>query len=69
VKKTFLNFLAKGGGHVTLAAILDYRIFPEKSEEKKDIKKLVSKLFFQLKSMDKQVMKNNHYFIYIDTCY
>jgi hypothetical protein len=25
----------KGGGHVTSAAILDFRIFPEKSEEKK----------------------------------
>jgi hypothetical protein len=47
---------------VTSAAILDFRIFPEKSEEKKDIKKL----FFRLKSMDKQVIKNNHYFIYID---
>jgi hypothetical protein len=56
VKETFLNFFVKGGGHVTLAAILDFRIFPEKSEEKKDIKKFVSvKLFFQLKSMDKQV--------------
>jgi hypothetical protein len=51
------------GGHVTSAAILDFRICPEKSEEKK----FVSKLFFQLKSMDKQVIKNNHYFIYIDT--
>jgi hypothetical protein len=54
VKKTFLNFFVKGGGHVTSAAILDFQIFPEKSEEKKDIKK-ESKLFFLLKSMDKQV--------------
>jgi hypothetical protein len=34
-----------------------------KSEEKKDI---MSKLFFQLKSMDKQVSDKK---IYIDTCY
>jgi hypothetical protein len=47
---------------VTSAAILDFRIFPEKSEEKKDIKKLsVKNYFFQLKSMDKQVDKNNLY--------
>jgi hypothetical protein len=36
MKKTFLNFLVKGGGHVTSAAILDFIIF---HEEKKDIKK------------------------------
>jgi hypothetical protein len=42
VKKYFLNFFVKGGGHVTLAAILDFRIFPEKSEQKKDINKFVS---------------------------
>jgi hypothetical protein len=66
VKKNFFEFFCEGWvGHVTSAAILDFRIFPEKSEEKKDIKKL----FFQLKSMDKQVIKNNHYFIDIDTCH
>jgi hypothetical protein len=42
VKKSFLNSLVKGGDHVTSAAILDFRIFPEKSEEKMDIKKIVS---------------------------
>jgi hypothetical protein len=31
---------------VTSAAILDFRIFPEKSEEKKDIKKLSVKIIF-----------------------
>jgi hypothetical protein len=36
------DFFLKGGGHVTSAAILDFRIFPEKSEEKKDIKKFVN---------------------------
>jgi hypothetical protein len=38
VKKNLLNFWVNGGGHVTSAAILDFRIFPEKSEEKKVIK-------------------------------
>jgi hypothetical protein len=42
VKKTFLNLFVKGSGHVTSAAILDFIIFHEKSEEKKDIKKFVS---------------------------
>jgi hypothetical protein len=32
----------KGGGHVTSATIFDFRIFPEKSEEKKDLKKFVN---------------------------
>jgi hypothetical protein len=36
----------KDGGHVTSAAILDFRIFPEKSEEKNDIKKFVSQSYF-----------------------
>jgi hypothetical protein len=36
----------KGGGHVTSAAILDFRIFPEKSEEKKDIKNVCVKIIF-----------------------
>jgi hypothetical protein len=35
------------GGHVISAAILDFRIFAQKSEEKKDIKKFVSKLLFK----------------------
>jgi phosphoenolpyruvate synthase/pyruvate phosphate dikinase len=51
----------KGDGHVTSAAILDFRIFPEKSEEKKDIKKL----FFQLKSMDKQVSDKKQPLFYL----
>jgi hypothetical protein len=42
VEKTFLNVFVKVGGHVTSAAILDFRIFTEKSEEKKDIKNFVS---------------------------
>jgi hypothetical protein len=37
----FWNFLWRGG-HVISAAILDFRICPAKSEEKKDIKKFVS---------------------------
>jgi hypothetical protein len=36
VKKLF-EFFGERGGHVTSAPILDFRIFPEKSEEKKDI--------------------------------
>jgi hypothetical protein len=46
VRKTFLNFFVKGGGHVISAAILDFRIFPEKSEEKKDKKNLNVKIIF-----------------------
>jgi hypothetical protein len=41
VKKIlFSEFLGERGGHVTSAAILDFSIFPEKSEGKKDIKNL-----------------------------
>jgi hypothetical protein len=36
------KFFCERGGHVISAAILDFRIFPEKSEEKKDIKIFVS---------------------------
>jgi hypothetical protein len=35
VKKILFEFFCERGGHVTSAAILDFRIFPEKSEEKK----------------------------------
>jgi hypothetical protein len=35
VKKILFEFFC---GHVTSAAILDFRIFPEKSEEKKYVK-------------------------------
>jgi hypothetical protein len=49
----------KGGGHVTSAAILDFRIFPEKSEEKKDIKNLCQNYFFNWNPWtNKQVIKN-----------
>jgi hypothetical protein len=48
VKKNHFEFFGERGGHVTSSAILDFRIFPEKSEEKKDIKKFVSvKIIFQ----------------------
>jgi hypothetical protein len=33
-KKFIFEFFFKGGGHMTMAAVLDFRIFPEKSEEK-----------------------------------
>jgi hypothetical protein len=38
--KNFFEFFCERGGHVTSAAILDLRIFPEKSEEKKGYKKI-----------------------------
>jgi hypothetical protein len=36
----------KGSGHVTSAAILDFRIFPEKSEEKKGNKTICVEIIF-----------------------
>jgi hypothetical protein len=60
VKKIFFEFF------VPSAAILDFRIFPEKSEEKKGHKKFVSvKIILSTEISD----KNSHYFIYIDTFY
>jgi hypothetical protein len=53
VKKNLFEFFCERGGHVTSAAILDFRIFPEKSEEKKDIKKLVT-VSVKIIYMDKQ---------------
>jgi hypothetical protein len=38
VRKKLFEFVCERGGHVTSAAIMDFRIFPEKSEEKKDKK-------------------------------
>jgi hypothetical protein len=56
----------KGGGHETSAAILDFRIFPKTIWRKKGIKHLwVSKLFFQLKSMDKQVSDKKQPLFYL----
>jgi hypothetical protein len=46
---------------VTSAAILDFRIFPEKSEEKKDIKKFVCQNYL----FNCNPWTNNHYFIYM----
>jgi hypothetical protein len=42
VKKSFLNFFVKGGGH----AIWDFRIIPEKFEEKKGYKNVCQNYFF-----------------------
>jgi hypothetical protein len=66
VKKLF-EFFCERGGHVTSAAILDFRIFSEKSEEKQGYKKIceLSKLFFQLKSMDKQVSDTKQPLFYL----
>jgi hypothetical protein len=53
VKKNF-EFFCERGGHVISAAILDFRIFPEKSEEKNDIKIIFSTEFHGQTSHKKQ---------------